>query len=181
MQIDKAKAKGALKEIGIAKVRSSEGTSKHVLTVEYSLSFRQWRARSSTALFKRMARRVSAKIPLWLPCTPVSGPCVSPMYVIPHNHPCNDTDMLDRSRVPTQFTFNRLVSGSSSEQPLLRSVMRRSRRKRRHLKGNIRSRRTCKQVIVPSSRIAPYLSGGFCLNMYSYSNISHRTCYLSGK
>ena len=80
-QIDKAKAKGALKEIGIAKVRTSTSFSWLVSLISSSSSCLPWRAKSSTALSNPSAPRVSARTLLSLPSTPACGRSGSRMYV----------------------------------------------------------------------------------------------------
>lgn len=83
VQIDKFRAKGALKEIGIAKVSLTPATIKSTALKDFSSSlYPQWPSKSSTARCRPMAPRVSPKTKLLHRRGRVSGHCDLPTYVV---------------------------------------------------------------------------------------------------
>ena len=82
LQIDKVKAKGAAKEIGIAKVSICFEQSVRYSGVLYSLLFHLWPAKWSTVLSKRMGPRVLARIRPSPQCTLACVAFGSLMYVV---------------------------------------------------------------------------------------------------
>ena len=84
LQIDKVQAKGALKEIGIAKVRFEPlyPQNKGCSCVLYSSLSLPWRVKSSTALSRRMAPRVLVRIPPSQECTLACARSVLLMYAV---------------------------------------------------------------------------------------------------
>ncbi|KAA1466174.1 acyl-CoA dehydrogenase NM domain-like protein [Dentipellis sp. KUC8613] len=67
LQIDKFRAKGAMKEIGIAKASTQNHIYELFLTCNRSLSCLLWPYKSSTVRCRAMALRVSVKIANWPP------------------------------------------------------------------------------------------------------------------